>query len=75
MPELMISVVSSLDGRSEMAIGNVLGSNIANILLILGATALIRDLPVRQNISYIQMPFSLAAALLIGFLANTQIGL
>ena len=44
LPELASSVVSLLKGRSEMALGNVLGSNIANILLILGVSATIRPL-------------------------------
>ena len=43
-PELASSVVSLLKGKSEMALGNVIGSNIANILLILGVSATIRPL-------------------------------
>ena len=44
LPELASSVVSLLKGKSEMALGNVIGSNIANILLILGVSATIRPL-------------------------------
>ena len=41
MPEFVISLVSAIDGSAELAIGNVVGSNIANILLIGGLTALV----------------------------------
>ena len=44
LPELASSVVSLLKGKSEMALGNVIGSNIANILLILGLSATIHPL-------------------------------
>lgn len=74
LPELIINVIASLSGSSELATGNVLGSNIANILLILGVTAIICDLPVYRNTILSELPFSLAAALLIGFLANSAIG-
>ena len=74
LPELIISVIASLNGSSELATGNVLGSNIANILLILGVTAILCDLPVHRNTILSELPFSLAAALLVGFLANASLG-
>ncbi len=74
LPELIISIIASAKGSSGLAIGNVLGSNIANILLILGVTAIICDLPVHRNTILSELPFSLSAALLIGFLANTSLG-
>lgn len=74
LPELIINVIASMSGNSELATGNVLGSNIANILLILGVTAIICDLPVHRNTILSELPFSLAAALLIGFLANSSLG-
>lgn len=73
MPELIISIIASVNGSSGLATGNVLGSNIANILLILGATAVICDLPVHRNTALSELPFSLAAALLVGFLANSAL--
>ncbi|MBK8920859.1 MAG: calcium/sodium antiporter [Saprospirales bacterium] len=73
LPELIISVIASAAGSSGLATGNVLGSNIANILLILGVTAIICDLPVHRNTLLSELPFSLAAALLIGFLANSAL--
>ncbi len=74
MPELIVSIIASNNGSSELAIGNVLGSNIANVLLILGVTAIVRNLPVHRNTILSEVPFSLAAALLVGFLANAGIG-
>ena len=44
MPELFISVTSALNGYSDMAIGNVIGSNLSNLLLILGICAIIKKL-------------------------------
>mgnify|MGYP001550981846 CR=1 FL=1 len=72
-PELVVNVISSLSGSSEIAIGNVIGSNISNILLIIGTTAIICDLPIKRNTLLSEIPFSLSAAVLIGFLANAAL--
>lgn len=72
-PELLVNVFASFGGNSEIAIGNVLGSNVANILLILGVAAMIRELPFRDATIFSEIPFSLAAALLVGFLANAHL--
>jgi len=73
MPEMSVSVLASLDGHTDLAIGNVLGSNIANILLVLGVTAIIAPLPVRSATVLSEIPFSLTAAILVGFLANAAL--
>ncbi len=73
LPELLVNMVASFNGNSQLAIGNVLGSNIANILLILGISALIRPLPITKNTYFSEIPFSLIATLLVGFLANATI--
>ncbi len=72
LPELNINIISSINGSSEIAIGNVLGSNMANILLILGAAAIIAPLPITKSTYFIEIPFSLTATLLVGFLANAS---
>ena len=72
-PELLVNLVSSFNGNSEIAIGNVMGSNIANILLILGISAAIYPLPITRNTYFIEIPFSLTATLLVGFLANAAL--
>ncbi len=43
MPELFVSITSALDGYSDMAIGNIIGSNLCNLLLILGLSATIKS--------------------------------
>lgn len=73
MPELIVNIIASLDGNTDIAIGNVFGSNIANILLILGLSALMRNLPVHTNTVIAEIPFSLSAILLVGFLANANL--
>ena len=73
LPELLVNLMASFSGSSQLAIGNVLGSNIANILLILGVSALIRPLPITKNTYFSEIPFSLIATLLVGFLANATI--
>lgn len=71
LPELLVTTFASLDGKPDLGVSNVLGSNIANVLLILGIAALIRPLPLQRDTYFIEIPFSLFAAVLLGFLANT----
>jgi len=63
-PELAASIGATLKGQGGMAIGNVLGSNIANICLILGATALVRPIPVERGIARIDTPIMIGITLL-----------
>lgn len=73
MPELVVNLLASITDNPGLAIGNVLGSNIANVLLILGVSAIVSDLPVQKSTVISEIPFSLAAALLVGFLANAAL--
>jgi len=73
MPELLVSLTSGLQNKPDLAIANVIGSNIANVLLVLGFAAIIRPLPVRNSTVVSEIPFSLSAALLLGFLANAHL--
>lgn len=65
MPELVVSAVAALEGRSAIALGNVVGSNIANIGLILGITALISPPRVDGSLVRREVPWLLASALLL----------
>lgn len=66
-PELAVSITSAVQHSTDIAIGNVVGSNIVNILLILGLSALLHDLPVQKNSLVLDLPvLLLASALLIG---------
>ena len=64
MPELATCVVAALKGRGQLALGNVLGSNISNILLILGGSALITPLSF-SGMTYVDLGALLASALFI----------
>lgn len=70
VPELLVNVYASFQGATEITIGNILGSNIANILLILGISAIIRPLNVTSETVWKQIPLTLLAAVVLGFLAN-----
>lgn len=72
-PELVVNVIASIANKSEIAIGNIFGSNISNILLILGLTAIIYPIPIRRNTIRTDIPFVLVATLMVGFLANAKI--
>ncbi|MCH9633298.1 MAG: Inner membrane protein YrbG [Chlamydiae bacterium] len=64
MPELVSSLVAQIsEGDSNMALGNVVGSNIANVGLILGALALVRPIPINENIRKFEAPIGIALAL------------
>jgi len=66
-PELAASVGATLAGKGPLAIGNVLGSNIANICLILGTTALIRPIPVERSVWRVDAPVMLAITFAASF--------
>ena len=70
MPELTVNIFASVSGATEIAIGNILGSNIANILLILGISALIYPLVVTSGTIWKEIPLSLLAAVIVGLMAN-----
>lgn len=72
-PELFVNVLASIQGRAEIAVGNVIGSNIANTFLILGVSAVIFPLAVERSTVIKGIPLSLLAALLLGILANDRL--
>ncbi len=63
-PELAINVQSAWQGEPELAVGNVVGSNIANILLILGAAAVVTPLVVAQQLLRLDVPLMILASFL-----------
>lgn len=69
-PELVVNLFASIQGNTEIAIGNILGSNIANILLILGLAAFIYPVTAQKSTVWKEIPFSLLAAVVLGFLAQ-----
>lgn len=69
-PELIVNILSALNGSTDLAIGNILGSNIANILLILGVSAAISPLMVQRSTIWKEIPFALLAAILVFIMGN-----
>ena len=63
-PEILVSVVAALQGQPGLAIGNAIGSNIVNIGLVLGITAMIRPIPLESDTLRREMPALLAVSLL-----------
>ncbi len=75
-PEAAISITSAVNNSAGLAIGNVLGSNIMNVLLILGLCAAVTPLAVQKNTLYIEIPFVtvITAALMIMGVVGNQLG-
>ncbi|NJO02308.1 MAG: calcium/sodium antiporter [Bacteroidia bacterium] len=71
-PELTVNLIASLQGATDIAIGNVIGSNIFNALLILGIAAVIYPVTVKHNSVWIEIPLSLLAALVLAVCANDR---
>jgi len=69
-PELVVNVFASVSGSSEMVMGNVLGSNIFNVLAILGISSIIYPLTVKSSTTWIEIPLSFLAAIMVLILAN-----
>ena len=67
-PEAAVSISSVISGASGVGVGNILGSNIANILLILGISALIYNLHVQKNTVLYEIPFVAFISLLLMFM-------
>jgi cation:H+ antiporter len=69
-PEFIVNIFASINGNTEIAIGNILGSNIANIFLILGISAMIFPLVSKKNTVWKEIPLALLAAIMLGIMAN-----
>lgn len=72
-PELVISVISAAEGASGIAVGNVVGSDIVNILVIIGLTALIRPIKVSGGVMVSQMPLMVLSALILLMFGNSAV--
>lgn len=68
-PEIVASVVAAATGYPEMTVGNVLGSNVANIGLILGATAIVTPMAIAPTVLRRELPFLVVVTFLLGLLA------
>ncbi len=69
-PELIVNLLSAWQGNTDLAISNIIGSNLANILLILGVAATLTNLNVKKGTTFKEIPFALLAAVLIAIFGN-----
>jgi cation:H+ antiporter len=70
LPEMVVSILAGLKGQGDVAIGNVVGSNIVNILLVLGITGTIGGLMIQKNTIRFEIPLSIGFTILLLLLAN-----
>lgn len=70
-PELAISVISASAGNAPLAIGNVVGSNIFNILVIIGVTAMVRPIVVEKSVMSLEIPMVILSSVLLLVLGNS----
>ena len=73
MPELFVSLTSSFQNSSDISVGNVIGSNLCNLLLILGSTALIKDINFKKSTKYIELPFLILTNIILFVLVQDGI--
>jgi cation:H+ antiporter len=71
-PEMVVNAIAAVNGKTEMVVGNVLGSNIFNVFGILGICAIIYPLTVKSNTTWYEVPLSLLAAL-VAFVISADV--
>lgn len=64
-PELTISIVSAVNNNAELAVGNVIGSNIFNILVIIGITAMVRPIKIQKSVMTTEIPMVLLSSVVM----------
>lgn len=69
-PELVVNLFSAMSGTTDLAIANVVGSNLANILLVLGVGAGLMTLKVKEGTTFKEVPFALLAIVLVFIMGN-----
>ena len=72
MPELIVSITSAIDGHPDLSIGNVVGSNIANLLFILGITSIIMPLKFEKTTKIYDIPIMIGSTILMFILVIQQ---
>ncbi len=72
-PELLVNLAAAWNKSSDLALANIVGSSIANVLLILGASALVAPLAVAPSTVFKEIPFCLLASIIVGILASDSL--
>lgn len=75
MPELFVSITSAIDGYSDMALGNIIGSNLCNLLLILGLSSLIKPVDFQEETRKYEIPMCLLFTIILMIFSNTSGGI
>ncbi len=73
LPETFVNIISTIANKNEIVFGNIIGSNIFNIAVILGISALIMPIKVNKNTLFKEVPFSLFAAFMLFLLVNDSL--
>lgn len=71
MPELFVSITSALEGYSDMALGNIVGSNLCNLLLILGLSAILKPVTFQNETRFYEIPMCLIFTIILAIFCNT----
>ena len=71
-PELAISMISASAGNPQLAIGNVVGSNIFNILIIIGITSMIRPIVIQRSVMTLEMPMMILSSIVLLVMGNSM---
>lgn len=69
-PEFVVNILASARGETDLALGNIVGSNTANILLILGVSAMIYPIATKKNTVWKEIPMSVLAVVVLAFMAH-----
>lgn len=72
-PELAISIVAAIEGNAPLAVGNVVGSNIFNILAIIGITALIRPIKIGRSVMNAEIPMVILSSIIVWVMGNAML--
>ncbi|MBN2534609.1 MAG: calcium/sodium antiporter [Spirochaetales bacterium] len=72
-PEFVVNVFASIQKSSEITLGNIIGSNIFNIMVILGISAIVFPLAIKKNTTWIEVPLCLLSALLVALCINDNL--
>ena len=74
-PELLVSLVAAVEGSGGISMGNILGSNVINIALVLGASAVVQPVSVKRQVVRIEIPYMIAiSALFWGLCLDNEVG-
>ncbi len=72
LPELAVTINATLKGKAELAVGNVLGSNVFNTFMVMGVPGLVQELPVPPLVQQVSVPTMVAGTILLFFATQDQ---